>query len=198
MNYAGSTGGESAGRGRRSWGCAIAGAAAVQGDPGPPSPSLAYGGQKPDEEQQPDDQTGAGGSSSSREDDLPDWARKELAKVRNEAAGYRTRLRDAETRLSGAKSPEEFEAALADVKAKNADLERSILVSTVARRFDLPEALAGRLHCKTPEEMEADAKALQALVTQGSPATLGGGFDPSGEDDGEMDPRKLARRSRRF
>ncbi|MGP4083349.1 hypothetical protein [Streptomyces sp. KR55] len=126
---------------------------------------------------------------SSQEDDLSDWARKELAKVRNEAAGYRTRLRDAETKLSVAKSPEEFEAALADVKAKNADLERSILVSTVARRFDLPEALAGRLHGKTPEELEADAKALQALVTQGSPATLGGGLDPSDEDDGEMDPR---------
>ncbi len=93
----------------------------LPGRPGLPSPSLAYGGQKPNEEQKPDDQTGASGSSSSREDDLPDWARKELAKVRNEAAGYRTRLRDAETKLSGAKSPEEFEAALTDVKAKNAD-----------------------------------------------------------------------------
>jgi hypothetical protein len=46
--------------------------------------------------------------------------------------------------------------------------------------------------------LEADAKALQALVTQRSPATLGGGLDPSDEDDEEMDPRKLARRFRRF
>ncbi|RPF45736.1 hypothetical protein EDD96_2300 [Streptomyces sp. Ag109_G2-6] len=155
-------------------------------------------GQKPDEEQKPDDKAGAGGSSSSEEDELPDWARKELAKVRNEAAGYRTRLRDAETKLSGAKSPEEFEAALADVKAKNAELERSLLVSTVARKFDLPEALAGRLRGETPEELEADAKALQALVTPAAPPSLGGGLNPSDEDDGEMDPRKLARRTRRF
>lgn len=138
-----------------------------------------------------------GEQSTSAEDELPDWARKELAKVRNEAAGYRTRLRDAETKLSEAKSPEEFEAAVADVKTKNADLERSP-ISTVARQFDLPEALAGRLHGETPEELEADAKALQALVTPAAPSSLAGGLDPSDEDDGEMDPRKLARRTRRF
>lgn len=84
------------------------------------------------------------------------------------------------------------------MKAKNAGLEHSLLVSTVARKFDLPETLAGRLRGETPEELEADAKALQALVTPGPPPFLGGGLDPSDEDDGEMDPRKLARRSRRY
>lgn len=155
-------------------------------------------GQKPDEEQKPDDKAGAGGQPSP-EDDLPDWARKELAKVRGEAAGYRTRLRDAETKLSEAKTPEEFDAALADVKTKNAELERSLQIATVARKFDLPAELAGRLQGSTPEELEADAKALQALLTPAAPPSLGGGLTPSDdEDDGEMDPRKLARRSRRF
>ncbi|MFE5971397.1 hypothetical protein ACFQ64_04450 [Streptomyces sp. NPDC056460] len=154
-------------------------------------------GQKPDEEQKPDDKAGAGGQPSP-EHDLPDWARKELAKIRGEAAGYRTRLRDAETKLSGAKTSEEFEAALADVKAKNAELEHSLVVATVARKFDLPEALAGRLRGATPEELEADAKALQALLAPEIPPSLGGGLNPSDEDDGEMDPRKLARRTRRF
>ncbi|MFJ1730191.1 hypothetical protein [Streptomyces sp. NPDC088254] len=85
------------------------------------------------------------------------------------------------------------------MKAKNAELERSLLVTTVAGKFDLPDALAGRLHGETPEELEADAKALQALVTPAAPPpSLGGGLDPSDEDDGEMDPRKLARRTRRF
>ncbi|MFG2850864.1 hypothetical protein ACGFZ9_09360 [Streptomyces mirabilis] len=148
--------------------------------------------------QKPDDASGAGGQSNSPDDELPDWARKELAKVRNEAAGYRTRLRDAETKLSEAKSPEEFEAALAEVKTKNAELERSVLVTTVARKFDLPEELAGRLRGATPEELEADAKALQVLLTPAAPPSLGGGLDPSDEDDGDMDPRKLARRTRRF
>jgi hypothetical protein len=150
-------------------------------------------------EQKPDDKAGAGGESTNEEDQLPPWARKELAKVRGEAAGYRTRLRDAETKLSEAKTPEEVEAALADVKAKNAELERSLVVASVARKYDLPEELAGRLRGATPEELEADAKALQALVTPAAPPALGGGLTPSDdEDDGEMDPRKLARRSRRF
>ncbi|MFF7254797.1 hypothetical protein [Streptomyces microflavus] len=155
-------------------------------------------GQKPDE-QKPYDGQGAGGSPGTQEDELPDWARKELAKVRGEAAGYRTRLRDAETKLSGAKSPEEFEAALTEVKQKNAELERSLVVSSVARRFDLPEELAERLRGATPEELEADAKSLQSLLAPKAPPALGGGLDPSeGDDDGEMDPRKLARRTRRF
>ncbi|MFJ9158692.1 hypothetical protein ACIRPS_18035 [Streptomyces griseoviridis] len=132
------------------------------------------------------------------EDSLPDWARKELTKVRGEAASYRTRLRDAETKLSEAKGPEEFEAALADVKAKNAELEHSLVVGTVARKYELPDELAARLRGTTAEELEADAKALQALLTPAAPESLGGGLNPSDEDDGEMDPRALARRSRRF
>ncbi|MFI2673895.1 hypothetical protein ACH5AU_30805 [Streptomyces albidoflavus] len=143
-------------------------------------------------------ESGAGGAPGAPEEGLPDWARKELAKVRGEAAGYRTRLRDAETRLEGAKSTEEFEAALTEVKQQNAELERSLVVASVARRFDLPEELAGRLRGTTPEELEADAKSLQSLLTPKAPAALGGGLDPSEGDDGEMDPRKLARRTRRF
>lgn len=132
------------------------------------------------------------------EDELPEWARKELTKVRGEAASYRTRLRDAETKLSDAKSSEEFEAALAKVKAQNAALERSILLANVARKYELPDALAARLTGNTADELEADAKTLQALVTPPAPQSLSGGLDPSDGDDGEMDPRKLARRSRRY
>lgn len=124
--------------------------------------------------------------------------RKELTKVRGEAASYRTRLRGAEVRLSEAKYPEEFEAALAEVKAKNAELQRSVLIGSVARRFDLPDELAGRLRGATPEEIEAGAKALQTFLAPQTPASLGGGLTPPDEDDGEMGPRKLARRSRRF
>ncbi|MGW3336202.1 hypothetical protein ACWDCL_01810 [Streptomyces sp. NPDC001009] len=154
------------------------------------------GEQKPNDEQKPGEQPGAG--ESKQEDELPAWARKELAEARGQAASYRTRLRDAESRLGQAKTPEEFEAALAEVNAKNAELERSVLVGTVARKYDLPEALAVRLRGATPEELEADAKALQAFATPAAPPNLGGGLNPSDEDEGEMDPRKLARRSRRF
>ncbi|MFE7124038.1 hypothetical protein [Streptomyces sp. NPDC057617] len=118
--------------------------------------------------------------------------------MRGEAASYRTRLRDAESKLSEAKSPEEFEAALTEVKAKNAELEHSLVVASVARKFELPDELAGRLRGSTPQELETDAKALQALLAPTAPESLGGGLTPSDEDDGEMDPRVLARRSRRF
>ncbi|MFE3578139.1 hypothetical protein [Streptomyces vinaceus] len=148
----------------------------------------------PNDETKPADEQPA----PSPEDELPDWARKELSKVRTEAASYRTRLRDAETRLTDAKSPEEFESALAEVKAKNAELEHSLVVAQVARRFELPEALAARLRGTTVEELEADAKALQSFLAPPAPQSLGGGLNPSDEDDGEMDPRKLARRSRRI
>lgn len=134
-----------------------------------------------------------------RKTSCPTWARKELAKVRGEAAGYRTRLRNAETKLLGVKSPEEFEAALTEVKQKNAELERSALLGTVAREFDLPEELAGRLRGTTLEELEADAEALQAFALPTAPPALGGGLDPSsGDDDGEVDPHKLARSIRRY
>ncbi|SNS50276.1 hypothetical protein [Actinacidiphila glaucinigra] len=155
-------------------------------------------GPKPDDEQKPDDKAGAGGESGQSEDELPDWARKELVKVRGEAAGYRTRLRDAETKLSAAKSPEEFESALAEVKTENARLERSLLVTKVASKYELPDLLSESLKGETAEELETHAKALQALLTPTAPESLGGGLNPSDEDDGEMDPRKLARRSRRF
>ncbi|MFC9736678.1 hypothetical protein ACFVKC_02015 [Streptomyces noursei] len=136
--------------------------------------------------------------ASASESDLPEWARKELTKVRGEAASYRTRLRDAETKLSEAKSPEEFETALAEVKAKNAELERSVLIGSVARKFDLPDELASRLRGDSAEELESDAKALQSLLAPKVPASLGGGLTPADDDDGEMDPRALARRTRRF
>ncbi|MGC4928072.1 hypothetical protein [Streptomyces sp. DT117] len=131
------------------------------------------------------------------EDELPDWARKELTKVRTEAASYRTRLRDAEAQLSEAKTPEEVEAALAEVKAENTKLERSLLTAKVAAKYELPELLTDALKGDTAEDLEAHAKALQGLLASSPPESLGGGLDPTDGDDGELDPRKLARLVRR-
>ncbi|WP_394615889.1 hypothetical protein JNUCC0626_40165 [Lentzea sp. JNUCC 0626] len=131
------------------------------------------------------------------EDDLPEWARKELTKVRGEAANYRTQLRAAQESLSNAKTPEEFQAATAQLSAKVTELETSLLRSSVARKYDLPDELAERLRGSTAEEMESDAKALQKFAGPVTPESLGGGLTPDSTDDGEMDPRKLARRTRR-
>jgi len=156
------------------------------------------GEQKPTEDTTPATGEATPAPVGTAEDELPEWARKELSKVRAEAANYRTRLRDAEAKLTDAKSPEEFEAALTEVKAQNAALERSILLANVARKFELPDALAARLTGDTVDELEADAKGLQALLGPKAPESLSGGLDPSDSDDGELDPRKLARRTRRL
>lgn len=132
------------------------------------------------------------------EDDLPEWARKELTKVRNEAAGYRTRLRDAEDKLKDAKTPEQFESAVAEIKASNAALERSLLVTKVAAKYELPEGLAARLQGDDEAAIEADAKSLAALVTtpKSTPESLSGGLTP-GESDEEFDPVAAAHEAKK-
>ncbi|MFG2147349.1 hypothetical protein ACGFRG_24660 [Streptomyces sp. NPDC048696] len=159
-----------------------------------PAEETAPSGEQPPAEQPASAET----TESSSEDALPEWARKELAKVRGEAANYRTRLRDAETKLGSAKGPEEVEAALADLRTQNAALERSILRATVARKYELPDDLADALHGEDESALEAHAKVLAKYVPVPGPQSLGGGLTPDDSGDGEMDPRKLARLSRRF
>lgn len=158
-------------------------------------------GDKPDEDKGDPKDDGKGSDDDKgdepKEDELPEWARKELTKVRGEAAGYRTRLRDAEARLSEAKTPEEIEAAVKEFKDRNAELEHELLVVKIAQKHGLPEELAARLKGATPEELEKDAKALQKFIVPATPESLGGGLDPNDDDDGETDPRKLARKIRR-
>ncbi|UZJ23709.1 hypothetical protein RHODO2019_10865 [Rhodococcus antarcticus] len=128
------------------------------------------------------------------EDELPDWAKSELTKVRGEAANYRTRLREVEKKLTEAKTPEEHAAALQEFQDKNATLERSLIVNSVARKHDLPDALAARLNGSTEAELEADAKELAKLLAPTAPADLRGGLDPDDEDTDSSDPRAMAKR----
>lgn len=122
---------------------------------------------------------------------------KELERVRKEAAGYRTRARTAETALSEAKTPDDIAAAVAEFKDANARLERQVMVDKVARKHGLPDELAARLAGATPEEIEKDAKSLAKFIVVAGPPVLTGGLTPDDGDDGENDPRKLARRIRR-
>ena len=129
-------------------------------------------------------------------DELPEWARKAISTANAEAANYRTRLREAEQQLGNAKTVEEFQSAVADVRTENQRLEHELLRERVARRFELPDDLAARLKGATAEELEADAKTLQkyAAPAPAAPASLAGGLDPSDDSDTETDPRELARR----
>lgn len=126
----------------------------------------------------------------------PEVLRKKLTDANAEAANYRTKLREAETKLSSAKTVEEFEAATAELKGQIEALERSILLRDVATKYELPEALAKRLTGTTPEELEADAKELQKLVAPAAPESLAGGLDPEDNDE-EFDPVKAVQAARR-
>lgn len=129
-------------------------------------------------------------------DDTPEWVQKELRKTREEAAKYRTRLREAEEKLAGAKTAEEFEAALTEMRTKNAELENSLLRADVARRFGLPDDLAARLQGADKAALEADAKSLQRYVTTNHEPDLSGGLDPSDGGEADFDPVVLARQAR--
>jgi hypothetical protein len=133
----------------------------------------------------------------SPEDELPEWARKELTKVRGEAANYRVKLREAETSLQNAKTPEEFESARTELSKRIAELEHEVVVSKVARKYELPDELVPLLKGNDEAALEAVAKTLQKYAVPAAPESLGGGLTPSDDDDDEMDPRKLARRTRR-
>ncbi|MEU5403720.1 hypothetical protein ABZ348_31015 [Streptomyces sp. NPDC005963] len=122
--------------------------------------------------------------------------RKKLTDANAEAANYRTKLRETEAKLSSAKTVEEFEAATAVLKEQVEALERQILLNEVAAKYELPAALAKRLVGATPEELEADAKALSQFAVAPAPESLTGGLNP-GDDDEDFDPVKAVADFRR-
>ena len=140
------------------------------------------------------------GAPSDQQELSHEALRAELTKARGDAANYRTRLREAETKLAEAKTPQDLEAAVAEMKSKNDELEASILRATVAGKHGLPAELAKRLAGKTEAELEADALALAKFAESpaaGSSTPPRGGLNPTDDDDGETDPRALARKYRR-
>lgn len=132
--------------------------------------------------------------------DLPDWAQKIITDLRGENANYRTRAKTAEEQLSSAKTPEEMEAAVNEVRAVNARLERELLVSRVAAEFDLPGELAEVLKGDDVDALKAHAKTLAKFAGSPEPGNLSGGLTPTDENGDEADPVKVAMavRKRRY
>lgn len=125
-------------------------------------------------------------------------ALKALSKTRKSEAKYRTRLRELESKLENAKTPEEVESLLNEVKTENAREARTLLVENVALKHGLPADLAEALKGDTREELEAHAKVLAkyAPAPEVEEEDLSGGLNPSGNDE-SFDPVKLAREARR-
>jgi hypothetical protein len=128
-----------------------------------------------------------------------------LAATRKSEAKYRTRLREAEEKLQNAKTPEEVEAAIAEIKTANATDAHALTVENVALKHKLPDdlskVLADAAQGKTREELEAHATILAkyAPVEEGDPE-LSGGLDPSGNPkdfDAKAEAQKMRRQRRR-
>ncbi|MFY1620046.1 hypothetical protein [Micromonospora sp. WMMD736] len=138
------------------------------------------------------------GSTESTEQSpkTPEWYEKELSKTRQEAAGYRTKLRDAEAKLSTAKTVEEFETARKELADANKALERELMVERAGR--GLPDELRAVLKGDTEAELKAHAEVLKkfAPVQEAPPERLSGGLNAgAGSDDG-FDVKDVARKVR--
>lgn len=135
-------------------------------------------------------------------DDLPEWAQRELKGARDEAARYRTQLREVQESVKGLKTVEEFEAAMsaADEKTRQveAELDRVRVRQQVRDEFPaLPAKAFEFVKDGTVEEMRAACEELASLVgATGGAAGLprkGGGLAPAEETEGEFDAAEYVR-----
>lgn len=123
----------------------------------------------------------------------PERGREAKRKANQEAKKLRAEIDNLRAQLQQRVDPEESKAAIALVEAESA---RNVARIRYGHQYGLPEAVADRLQGETPEEIEADAKAL--AVHFGVTAGLGrGGLDPTDTPE-ETDPRKLAANIPRF
>lgn len=181
-----------------------------------PVPTGGSGEQPPPEPPDPPDPPDAPGPGDSPGNGgLPDDVevlRREVEKVRREAAGYRTKLREAEPLAKRARDLEEAQkteaqklgdrAAAAEARADKAEAE--MLRLTVGADKGLTPAQARRLVGATREELEADADEMIADFAPADPATpkpeaprppkeqLRPGATSAVEEPEESDPAKLA------
>lgn len=107
--------------------------------------------------------TGKGAQNVS---ELPEWAQNELSRARNDAASYRTKLRETETaRDNFEKTLNEETTKITALQSEVDDLKLNSAKFDVAlEAFDVKgdqvKAFADRLRGSTPDELKADAKSV--------------------------------------
>lgn len=129
---------------------------------------------------------------SAKENELPEWAKKELTRTRAEAASYRVQRNELQSRLEGAKTAEEFEAARTEFNTALAAKDRELVIE----KFGLTELLAKRLTGNSYDELVADATELATLMPPAAPVPpngrLQGGLDPNTLEEPILTPKELA------
>lgn len=133
---------------------------------------------------------------------IPDewaWTKAALESANAEAASRRVALREAQEKLSAAKTPEEFESAVSEFKNGQAKLEAELARERAARKHGLADDVLEFLTGTTEEQIEAQASKLAALkpasqeptppkvVTVPAPS---GGITPSSQPT-ELDGKAL-------
>lgn len=155
------------------------------------------------EQAQVEGDAGEGKDGSPRKvDELPEWAQRELRGARDEAARYRTQLREVQESVKGLKTVEEFEAAMAAADEKTrqveAELDRVRVRQQVRDEFsNLPAKAFEFVKDGTVEEMRAACEELVSLVGAASSAAglprKGGGLTPAEETEEGFDAREFVR-----
>ncbi|MFJ3952884.1 hypothetical protein ACIPXV_23060 [Streptomyces libani] len=125
------------------------------------------------------DPTAGGGEAA-----LPEWARGELSRARDEAAHRRIELRELKDQLAGMANPDEAQAAIQIAHDRLAETEQQLTCERLGRKYHLPDTLVARIQGEDDDAMENDAKALSELAptTAGRPPRpdrLQGGGDPA-------------------
>lgn len=134
-------------------------------------------------------------------DELPEWARKQLKKANNEAASYRTQLREVQEKFKDAKTEAELEAILKPLSDKldqsetrSRELERKLII----KDYGLDDSVAEFITGDDPDQWEAQAKKLAELSASGSSSTPDRQRQLRGrngvEPNREFDPAERARR----
>ncbi len=176
----------------------------LEGDEGgggasaPEAPAAETPAETPGEETPAEgDETKEGeGTDAQSLDDLPAWARAEVKRLRAENAKRRTTNTELTEKLASAKSPEEFEAAVSELQAANAQLERDATVAKLQHQHGLDDDVVALLEDVPTEKLADRAAALARLSAGPVERDPSGGLTPDDGDDG-FDPVQAAAEARR-
>lgn len=129
-------------------------------------------------------------------DELPEWARKELKKARAEAAARRVENKTLAEKLAAAVTPEDHMKIVEELRQENAKLTRQQTISSLVEELELPAKASALIKGDTPEELREAAEALAAILPKRDP-DLPPPLDPQGgRQPGRppaADPKELAK-----
>lgn len=102
---------------------------------------------------------------------LPDWAQKEIKRLRAENASKRIDNNQLREQLANASSAEEYKTLAKELETRLAKAERDATVAELARKHNIPDAAVALLTAQDPEELEAQVLAIAALTQGRGPAS---------------------------